>query len=173
MSWKNLYNQTWCTHWQGFIKTKKQSCTYLPRIKPLADPAAEFCASSTALLSVFPSLRPSMAINSCHWSFVRSQTFTVRSLAGLFTFLSWQANVNRLRKLVEGLGSELSSQLWERKKSKFPAQIFVTVCRAMKCGQSNKQMNCVKLVATRLLFLFLHKVNVQGFRNYTRGFILH
>ena len=111
---------------------------------------AEFCASSTALLSISSNLGPSMAINIFHRCLVGSWPFAgaCRFLAGLFTFFSRWPIVNQLRA---------SGRTWFRfiimipnKTKKFSALPFMTIYRAAKCGPFHiylyMQMNGRKVV---------------------------
>ena len=104
VSWKKCIQLKLCyTHWQQFFeRTILDLCSSLVEIQPLM-PTAEFCASltdnSTTFWSVSLSLGPSMVANIFHRCLVRSWPFggIHRFLAGLFTFLSRQPTVSRLR----------------------------------------------------------------------------
>ena len=88
-----------------------------------------------------------MTINILHWCLVRCWSFagTHRLLAGLFTFLSRQPVVNRLRANGRNW-FRIITTAGERKKSEFSVLSYCDIMLSCKMWLSHMQMNGMKLV---------------------------
>ena len=114
-------------------------------------PSAELCASPVDTSTTFSILKLRILF---------SYTYSIRLITlwqstflndawldlGFLTSFSWQSVVNQLRASERNWLFYQYQHECEKRKSKFSALSFMTLCSVGECGQSHMQMNGRKLV---------------------------